>query len=227
MQRQLPRPSVVDVDRLVENASNASGTPEGAIAKEMALLITNDAFKYPHPETKVIGSSRPLEVFDDDTLNRARLEIALEMPSDGREERQRYFEQAWTEVHDSSPLPGLASYADSEDERQQLLIRAFDVSLCIFSLFKVFTNTPSLEVSPNLSSRRRANGQQPREETRSPLRWLPATGQDAAAENRRGSRSAGAGAHQARRVPHAADCGGGGASETTGALGRGGEVCEE
>lgn len=103
----------------------------------MALLITNDAFKYPNPGTQVFGSSRPLEVFDDDSLNRARLEIALEMPSDGAEERQRSFEQAWIKIHHSSPLPGLASYADDEDEKQRLLIQAFDVSLGIILLFYI------------------------------------------------------------------------------------------
>lgn len=150
LQRQLPRPSVVDVDRLVENASNDPDTPEGAIAKEMALLISNDAFKYPNPGTKVIGFSRPLEVFDDDALNGARLEIALEMPSDGSEERQRSFEQAWTKIHDSSPLQGLSSYADDENERKQLLIRAFDVSVCIPPFFQSLSLTPFLTVSPNL-----------------------------------------------------------------------------
>lgn len=138
LQRQLPRPSVVDVNSLIENASNnVDDTPEGAIAKEMALLITNDAFKYPNPGTKVIGFSRPLEVFDDDSLNRARLEIALEMPSDGAEERQRSFEHAWTQIHHSSPLPGLASYAEDENEQQRLLIHAFDVSLGITLLFYI------------------------------------------------------------------------------------------
>lgn len=138
LQRQLPRPSVVDVDRLTERASNIPDTPEGAVAKEVVLLIINDAFKYPHPGTKVIGSSRPFEVFDDDALNRARLEIALEMPSDGAEERRRSFEEAWTKIHDSSPLPGLTSSVDDENEKQQLLIRAFDVSLYILSLSRVF-----------------------------------------------------------------------------------------
>lgn len=150
LQRQLPRPSIVDVDTLLKNASSVPDTPEGAIAKEMALLIINDAFKYPNPGTKVIGSSRPFEIFDDDSLNRARLEIALEMPSDGAEERQRSFEQAWTKVHDSFPLPVLASFAEDEKEKQQLLIRAFDVSLCILPSFLTPLLTPSLKVSPNL-----------------------------------------------------------------------------
>lgn len=147
LQRHLPRPSVVDVDSLVENASKVSDTPEGAIAKEMALLITNDAFKYPSPGTKVIGSSRPLEVFDDDSLNRARLEIALEMPSDGGEERQRSFVEAWTKIHDSSPLPGLASYVDDENEKQKVLTRAFDVSLCKLPLSHSFSLTHGVQKS--------------------------------------------------------------------------------
>lgn len=128
MQRQLPRPSAIDIDELLKNASDISDPIESLLANEMALLMANDAFKYPAPEVKVNGSSRPLEVFDDDALNKARLEIALELQSSGEEDEQRAFEQAWDDIHNSSTLPGLENYDDDETEKQTYLTQAFEVS---------------------------------------------------------------------------------------------------
>lgn len=93
----------------------------------MALLIANDARKHPPPGSVVKGSSQPLESFDDDALDKARVEIALEMPSDGREEREEEFTTEWDTVHkSSSSLPGLGGYDDDEDE-SQLMTEAFNV----------------------------------------------------------------------------------------------------
>lgn len=114
MQRRLPRPSIVDTDALLKHTSEISDPFESSIAKEMALLVIHDALKYSDPEDPTIihGPSQPLETFDDDALNKARLEIALELPSSGVEERQRAFEKSWAEVHPS--LPGLSNYSDDE-----------------------------------------------------------------------------------------------------------------
>ena len=128
LQRALPRPSVVDVDALVKNALNISDPIEGAVAREMALLIANDALRYPVSGAKVQGSSKPLELFDDDALNKASLEIALELPQDGAAKRQEEFEKAWQELHGSTKLPGLAGYGDDEIDEHQLMVEAFDVS---------------------------------------------------------------------------------------------------
>lgn len=116
MQRKLPRPPVVNIDELLQNASAIVDPVESEIAREMALLVINDALKYPDIEEPIIvhGSSRPLEVFDDDALNKARREIASEMSSSGEEERLLAFEQTWTEVHSS--LPGLSDYTDDDNQ---------------------------------------------------------------------------------------------------------------
>ena len=128
LQRALPRPSVVDIDALMRAASEVSDPSEGAIAKEMALLISNDALKYPTSKAKVQGASRPLQDFDDDALSSARLEIAMEMQLDGATKDQEDFETAWSELHESSSvLPGLASYEDNEVDQRQVMIEAFDV----------------------------------------------------------------------------------------------------
>lgn len=129
LQRALPRPLDVDIDALFKTAFTVADPVESAVAQEMVLLIANDALKYPATGTKVNGSSRPLEAFDDQALNKARMEIALEMPTIDLEKTQEDFEKAWTEIHSSSSaLPGLASYEIDEIDEHQLLNEAFDVS---------------------------------------------------------------------------------------------------
>ncbi|KAL8730702.1 MAG: hypothetical protein Q9166_003894 [cf. Caloplaca sp. 2 TL-2023] len=127
LQRNLPRPSNVDIDALLKTASNVTDPIENAIARETALLVANDARKYPAPGSNVIGSSKRLDSFDDDALDRARVEIALEMPSDGREERDEEFVKLWSKIHESpSGLPGLNSYGDDEVDEHQVMTEAFD-----------------------------------------------------------------------------------------------------
>ncbi|KAL8712939.1 MAG: hypothetical protein Q9220_002797 [cf. Caloplaca sp. 1 TL-2023] len=129
LQRALPRPSTVDIDTLFKNASDVPDPVEQAIAKEMALLIANDARKYPAPNSNVKGSSRPLETFDDDALDKARVEIALEMPPDGRDERHKEFAEEWMTIHDtSSALPGLGSYEDDNVAQRQVMSDAVDIT---------------------------------------------------------------------------------------------------
>ncbi|KAL8740571.1 MAG: hypothetical protein Q9184_008472, partial [Pyrenodesmia sp. 2 TL-2023] len=127
LQRALPRPSSVDIDELLETALHVEDPVEQAIAQEMALLIANDARKYPAAGANVKGSPRPLDVFDDDALDRARVEIAMEIPSNGREERDEEFAEQWATIHEaSSGLPGLGSYEKDEVDEQQILTEAFD-----------------------------------------------------------------------------------------------------
>ncbi|KAI9836622.1 MAG: Pre-mRNA-splicing factor cef1 [Sarea resinae] len=126
LQRGLPRPSIVDVDALMKNVAGISDPVEREVSAEMALLIANDAFKYPAKGAKVHGSSRPLEVFDEDTLNRARMEIVLECPQDETRKIQEEFDRAWAELHQSAVLPGLAGYGEDEIDEHQLMVEAFD-----------------------------------------------------------------------------------------------------
>ena len=127
LQRDLPRPSVVDVDSLLKNASHVADPIERAIAQEMALLVANDSLRYPAPGSQVNGSSRSLESFDDEALNTARLEIAVEMPPVAAEKGAAGFEAAWLELHGSAKLPGLGGYGEDEIDEHQLMIEAFDV----------------------------------------------------------------------------------------------------
>ncbi|KAI4205373.1 MAG: hypothetical protein LQ350_000414 [Teloschistes chrysophthalmus] len=127
LQRNLPRPSNIDIDALLDTASHTASPVEQAIAREMALLMANDARRYPTPGSNIKGSARPLEAFDDDSLDRARVEIALEMPSNGRQEREEEFEREWVTRHNgTSGLSGLGSYEEDEVDEHQIMTQAFD-----------------------------------------------------------------------------------------------------
>lgn len=126
VQQNLPRPTVVDADALFKAAIEVPDPIQAMIAEEAAVLIANDAYKYPFSGSKVQGASRPLEVFDDDALDRARLEIALELPSGDKERRQQDFEASWEKLHEaSSSLLGLAGYEEDEVDERQILTNAF------------------------------------------------------------------------------------------------------
>lgn len=123
MQRSLPRPSLVDTDALLKCSSELADPAEALIARETALLIANDVFRYPLPSAKVQGSSRSLDIFDDEELDRARLEIALEFSSSNKEQRLHDFEVLHSS---SSALPGLAGYEIDEIDERQALMEAFE-----------------------------------------------------------------------------------------------------
>lgn len=127
LQRNLPRPTIVDVDALLKAAIEVSDPIQAMIAEESALLISNDAYRYPVSGSKVEGASRPLEVFDDNALDRARLEVALELLSGDKEKRQQDFAASWEKLHEaSSSMLELAGYEEDEVDERQVLTEAFD-----------------------------------------------------------------------------------------------------
>jgi len=128
VQRGLPRPAVVDYDAMMANAAGLHDAVKRAIAEEMATLIANDAVKF--GGAKVSGAHKTMEVFDDDAIGRAKMEIALEVSKDeqGRRLLTEQFGAEWEALHTKSILPGLAGYGEDEIDEQQLLTEAFDVS---------------------------------------------------------------------------------------------------
>ncbi|KAI9790024.1 MAG: Pre-mRNA-splicing factor cef1 [Peltula sp. TS41687] len=127
IQRALPRPSVVDIDALVKRTSEVEDPIERLIAQEMALLISNDAMKYPVSGSKIHGKAQALRRLDEEDLNKARMEIMLEQPSNSDATRLAEFQQAWEDIHNSAgKLPGLAGYGEDEIDEHQLMIEAFD-----------------------------------------------------------------------------------------------------
>ena len=227
LQQALPRPSVVDIDALLKKALDVSHPIEGAVAREMALLIANDALKYPVPGAKVRGSSKPLEAFDDEALNKARLEIALELPQDGQAERQEEFENAWEELHGSTQLPGLTGYGDDETDQHQLMVEAFNVSQISQHARRDFSVTDLCSENPSFPHGRRREREQDRKETRPASRRISAARQDPSREDHGSGGRVGEGQDQSGYFSHAADSGGGHYPETVGGVEGGGQFREQ
>ncbi|KAF8251161.1 hypothetical protein K440DRAFT_615725 [Wilcoxina mikolae CBS 423.85] len=125
VQRDLPRPSVVDVNTLLKAASAETGI-DGMIAQEMVTLVSTDAYRYPVKGGKLIGSALPLERLGDELLDRARLELLLELPEEVAKAAGAEFESAWLKVHGGKILPGLEDYGEDEVDQEQILIQAYD-----------------------------------------------------------------------------------------------------
>lgn len=126
MQKNLPRPSAIDVEAMIKAASQISDPIEAMIAREAASLQANDALRYPISGAKVRGIVQPLQQFTDDDLAKARLHIIMDVPFELAQESSPVFQEAWKEAQSSSFLPGLSGYGDEIDEHQ-LLVEAFDV----------------------------------------------------------------------------------------------------
>ncbi|TVY57260.1 Pre-mRNA-splicing factor cef1 [Lachnellula cervina] len=126
MQKGLPRASTVDIDAIIKSASDIADPVIGAIEREVALLVANDALRYPIPGAKVRGTPKVLDSFDDDALAQARLQITKEVPQDLAEQGSDIFRAAWAQAQSSSLLPGLGGYDDDEIDEQQMLSEAFE-----------------------------------------------------------------------------------------------------
>ncbi|KAL4786779.1 hypothetical protein BJX76DRAFT_345986 [Aspergillus varians] len=128
-QRTLPRPVVLDIDALMERASHVTNPVTGLIVKEAALLIANDARKFPVPGSKVEGKPRKLERLEDQWLEEARAAIAAEVSSGKLQEWADEFDTKWSSSR-SDTLPGLSNYVDDENEdpyqQEQRMIGLFD-----------------------------------------------------------------------------------------------------
>ncbi|OAQ94781.1 pre-mRNA splicing factor cef-1 [Purpureocillium lilacinum] len=123
MQRNLPRPTTVDVNSLLKRAEQESDPAEALIAKEMAALMANDAAKYPLPGSKLSGSAPPMDDIDDEALANARLLILSETKSlPSREKIQTYFE---SRAKDSTLL-GLGCYSEDPAEQEAAMRAGFD-----------------------------------------------------------------------------------------------------
>jgi len=124
VQRALPRPEAVDLDAMLKNAENVSDPVERALMVEAALLVANDAKRF--GGAKVKGNVRVMHVIPDDELERAKMEIALEVNTTRRAEAEE-LDEMWSSLHADQVIPGLAGYAEDEVDEQQLFTEAFDV----------------------------------------------------------------------------------------------------
>lgn len=129
-QRGLPRPAVLDLNALLQRASQATGTIEGLIANEAAILIAHDSRKFPVPDAQVKGQAPKLSQLDDRLLDAARASIATEIASAEAQqsEWQEKFDDGWSSVRAKS-LPGLENYEDDEQDafqEEERMVAAFD-----------------------------------------------------------------------------------------------------
>jgi pre-mRNA-splicing factor CDC5/CEF1 len=129
-QRGLPRPAALDLDALLERASQVTDAIEGLIAKEAAILIAHDSRKFPIPGAQVEGQAPKLSPVDDRFLDAARASIAAEIASTEAQQSdwQEKFDDGWSSARANS-LPGLENYEDDEQDpfqEEQRMIGAFD-----------------------------------------------------------------------------------------------------
>ncbi|KAF7591116.1 CDC5 cell division cycle 5-like protein [Aspergillus hancockii] len=128
-QRSLPRPNVLDIDSLIQRASQVTDPIVGIISAEAALLIAHDARKFPVTGAKIEGKSRKMERYDDTLMDAARAAVVAEAASsDKQPEWTESFDAQWTTAH-SNTLPGLSIYGDEEEDefqQEQRMISAFD-----------------------------------------------------------------------------------------------------
>ena len=129
LQRHLPRPTSVDADAILKDASSLSDPIDMMIAQEKALLIVNDSFKFPlNPRAKTQGSAKPLQVISDEHLSLARFEIAKEMNqtrTDG--DAGKALSAAYASLQGTSAdVLGLAEYGAGDTGKYQVISQAFD-----------------------------------------------------------------------------------------------------
>ncbi|OQE43541.1 hypothetical protein PENCOP_c003G00072 [Penicillium coprophilum] len=137
-QRGLPRPAVLDINVMLQRASQATDTIEALVANEAAILIAHDSRKFPVPGAQVEGQAPKLSQLDDRFLDAARASIAAEIASAEaqKSEWQEKFDDSWSSVRAKS-LPGLDNYEEDEQDpfqEEQRMIAAFDtVQTCLFA----------------------------------------------------------------------------------------------
>ncbi|KAI0894973.1 pre-mRNA splicing factor component-domain-containing protein [Annulohypoxylon nitens] len=123
MQKELPRPEFVNVETLVQEASTISDPIEAQIAKEAALLIANDAVKFPIPGTKPSVGPARLQQIDDVSLDEARLQILVDVKGKAQPEE---IQASWEREGNNALLLGLGCYEDDDEEQVAAMSAALD-----------------------------------------------------------------------------------------------------
>jgi pre-mRNA-splicing factor CDC5/CEF1 len=128
VQRGLPRPKVIDIDALLKVARTVTDPIARQIAEESALLIAHDAAEFGGARVNKTPQA-PISVLDEESMQKAQMEVILEMGQDAsvRSQFGSAFAREWQNAHDAGGkvLPGFAGYAEDELDEEQLLIEAF------------------------------------------------------------------------------------------------------
>lgn len=124
LQKELPRPDSVDFNALMEEATAIEDPVEALIAREAALLLANDAARYPIPGSRAKASPVNLAQIDDNALAEARLQILLEVKDQPNSEAVA---SAFERENVNALLLGLGCYEEDENDAQaQRMKTAFD-----------------------------------------------------------------------------------------------------
>lgn len=125
MQRNLPRPTAVDLAALLATAASLEDPLESLVAKEAALLVANDATKFPLTKIRAKAPTQvELDLISDNALAEARLQVLLEAK---KAPAPAVVNTTWTTLvgGESSPssslLLGLGCYDDDEDNEVAVL----------------------------------------------------------------------------------------------------------
>ncbi|KAK6425009.1 Pre-mRNA-splicing factor cef1 [Oleoguttula sp. CCFEE 5521] len=114
VQRGLPRPSTVDFASLMKSAKAIEDPVERLIAQESARLIAADAVKFGGARIANPSAIPAVEPLDEETADRARMEVILEMGQDAdRAQFGEAFEREWIAARANKLLPG---YPDEDEE---------------------------------------------------------------------------------------------------------------
>lgn len=122
MQRDLPRPVSVDVSALLAAAEEIQNPYEKDIAKEAALLMANDAIRYPLGPERAKAKPPVIDQIDDDALLEARRQILREAQDKLKSEE---IEAAWAKTNNSLLL-GLGCYNDDEEAELEAMRASFE-----------------------------------------------------------------------------------------------------
>lgn len=122
MQRDLPRPASVDIVALLRAAEAIEDSAEKDVAREAAVLMANDAIKYPIATDRPRGNPPQLDQIDDEALLEARRQILMEVKDKLKPEEVK---TAWAKTNNSLLL-GLGCYDDDEEEELSMMRAAFE-----------------------------------------------------------------------------------------------------
>lgn len=191
MQRSLPRPSTVDLEALAKQAHSETDAVRAMVLQEMAALIGADSLRYPIKGGKVQGTPKVLQRLEDDLLDRARMEVLMELPREAVAQAGLEFDVAWQEAHDArrSVLPGLEQYGGGEAGRIEIMVEAFGVRFPPFPPNgdnKIVANTRPPAAYSRQTHERCRPGQQAREEALAHLRRVSIPVQTALTEDHAG-----------------------------------------
>ncbi|KAK8080605.1 pre-mRNA-splicing factor cef-1 [Apiospora hydei] len=123
LQKELPRPDSVDVDVLMKEATAIEDPVEALIAREAALLLANDAARYPIPGSRTKTSPVNLAQIDDNALAEARLQILLEVKDQPKREAVA---SVFERENANALMLGLGCYEEEEEAQTQMMKTAFD-----------------------------------------------------------------------------------------------------